>query len=940
MTLEYFGPNSGARVLIDYDPGLIEAAEARRLSHCLLFLLKNGVEDRGQPVGRLGLMAESERQHLLRAAAGTAVVLPQEATLASLCAEQAARTPVGTAVICGTETIDFATLHATATALALRLTAMGVGLDCVVGIALPRTIDLVVAILGVHKAGAAYLPLDPAYPEDRIAYILKDANAPVVISTSALAAKLPDTGAQTILMDLPMPDSPTGGVANLPRVRPDNLAYVIYTSGSTGRPKGVGVEHRNAVNLIHFGRSLIGEDELSGFLFSTSLNFDLSVYELFLPLAFGGRIIAVENLLEVATAPARDDVRLINSGPSSIDALFKMGGCPKNVRTVNVCGEALLRPVADRVFAFSPDIRLINFYGPTETTVYSTWSKVEREDRRTPAIGKGLWNTQVYVLDSELELLPAGTTGELCIGGAGVARGYLNRPDLTDERFAPNPFGAGRIYRTGDVVRLRSDGELEFLGRRDNQIKIHGVRIELGEIETHLAAVPGIAGAVAVVRQDKFGVSRLLAYAKATDNHNRPGFPTVEAQLARTLPRQLIPSGLIWLDSFPMTPNGKLDRRALPAPQEDMQTCEIVPPRNHLERQIARIWEELLERNGIGVHEEFFGAGGDSLMAVSLLLEIEKSFGVRLPFDTIYGQATIERLAQYLACAQEPAARSAIVPLQALGSKPPFFCVHGIGGEVLHLGLLAKHLGTDRPFLGIKAPDLRDAEPILSKVEHMASHYVDEVLAHQRSGPFHLGGLSFGALVAYEMAVQLQKRGHQIGLLVLLDQRRKGWTLEFHNFFPTIVNSMRNIAPWFRHDAAFYGPREFLRSIQRKLKVWGHRLGNAETVREPDVSIMLDLARYAPDRHDLFRVLYRALLAYQPQSFRGRAVVFRAEAQPILRLWDEPALGWSKLIHPQPAVRVTPGNHRNITAHPNVSYLAEQLRECLDEADLLPVQGS
>src|SRR6266851_5252229 len=505
------GASGGPELSVYYDPGLVEADEAQRFAECLLLLMTNGIGDIDQSIGSLPIISDDERRRLITEVNQTAADLPEDATLASLCANQAARTPGDIAILCETQTIDYATLHARASELGRRLVGMGVGVDSVVGIALPRSIELVIAVLAIHKAGGAYLPLDPAYPAERIAFIVGDARAAVIVTTEAAAARLPSTGSQLLLIDrlerdfVPGTELPDSG--DLPfrsSLRPDRLAYVIYTSGSTGRPKGVGVTHRNAVNLVLFARTLVDPEDLTGVLFSTSLNFDLSVYEIFLTLVFGGRLILVESLLEVATTPGRGEVRLINTVPSMIDALLKADRLPPRTRTINLCGEALLRTLADRIFAAAPGVRLINFYGPTETTVYSTWSRVDAKDRRAPAIGTGLWNTQVYVLDAGRELLPAGAKGELYIGGEGVARGYLNRADLTEDRFVANPFGDGRLYCTGDLVRWRPDGELEFLGRADTQIKINGIRIELGEIEAHLATVPGIAAAVAVVRPDKF----------------------------------------------------------------------------------------------------------------------------------------------------------------------------------------------------------------------------------------------------------------------------------------------------------------------------------------------------------------------------------------------------------------------------------------------------
>ena len=396
----------------------------------------------------------------------------------------------------------------------------------------------------------------------------------------------------------------------------------------------------------------------------------------------------------------------------------------------------------------------------------------------------------------------------------------------------------------------------------------------------------------------------------------------------------MIPTAHSWLEALPLTPNRKLDRRALPAPVDDSPIAENLPPRNELERVLTGIWRWLLRVERIGIRDDFFAIGGDSLKAVGLLLEIEKQVGIRLPFDAIYGDVTIERLAGLLGSAGSSASSGVVVPLQPHGAKTPFFCVHGIGGEVLHYTLLARLMGNERPFFGIKAPNLEDAKDILGTIETTAARYVKAILDHQPAGPYLIGGLSLGATIAYEIAQQLAQRGHKVGFLALMDQRRKGWALEFSNVVPTAVNFVRNIAPWLRHDVAHHGVREFRRNVRRKLLMWIRYLSRFGKVPlEPDVSIVLDLSRYAPDRHELFRVLYAALLAYRPKTYRGRAVVFRAAAQPVFRPWDEPALGWRDLISPAPEVRVVPGNHRTMISEPHVRALARALRQALDDAE-------
>ena len=398
VTIADTGPTRDLDVTIDTDPGLIPADMAARLASCVETLLLRGMEDPACPLASLPIMPEATRAQVLGFAAGETVALPEGATLATLCAAQAERTPDAIALISGEQQLSFATLHEQAARLARRLAALGVRPGVVVGIALPRTPTLVVAVLAVHKAGGAYLALDPSYPAERIRFIVADAAAPVILTNATLAPVFADSGAR-LLFDTEPTAEDTGMAEPVP-ARPGDLAYVLYTSGSTGRPKAVGIEHRNLINLISWGRSIVSDAELRGLLFSTSLNFDLSAFEMFLPLAFGGCMVLVENLLTLQSAPQREKVRLVNTGPSLLDALLRTGGLPPAVTTVILAGEKLSRRLATSVFDAAPGVRLLNCYGPTETTVYSSWAHIDPAAHSEPTIGRAIWNTTLHVLDS------------------------------------------------------------------------------------------------------------------------------------------------------------------------------------------------------------------------------------------------------------------------------------------------------------------------------------------------------------------------------------------------------------------------------------------------------------------------------------------------------------------------------------------------------------
>jgi amino acid adenylation domain-containing protein len=647
ITAFEYAADDAIHMVIAYDSGRIPSEEATRFLQCFQELLQRAPEAAEIAIGRLPMVPAEERAALMRRGQGQPVALPESATLPILLARQAARSPHATALVCGAERLTYAELHARADRLSRRLFALGVGPETLVGISLPRTIVLIVAILAVHKAGGAYLPLDPCYPQHRLVFMVEDSNTKIILTDAASAALLTRTGARLLLLDESQEDAREHSAFQLGNgVEPSDLAYVLYTSGSTGNPKGVAVTHGGVVNLVLSSRSIVSDEDLSGVLFATSLNFDISVYEIFLPLACGGAIIMVDDLFGLTTAPARDEVRIVNTVPSLMAALLKEGSLPVGVHLVNLVGEALPRALADRIFADQTDVRVFNLYGPTETTVYSTWSAVDRNDRRPPSIGVPLSNTEVYVLDEFLQPVPAGCIGELWIGGMGVSRGYLDRSELTRQRFIPNPFGEGRIYKTGDLGAWLSDGQLRFAGRIDHQVKIRGCRIELGEIESVLKLHPAVRDSVVVVRKDPSFEERLVAYVTPASSSAIP-INELRSLLKQRLPAYMVPSAFILLDAFPVTPNGKLDRNALLAPNlatpESLQSN--VAPRTPTEHWLAGIWCEVLNVKQVGVYDDFFECGGHSLLAMQVVARTLNALAVNLSLRTFFENPTISSLA-------------------------------------------------------------------------------------------------------------------------------------------------------------------------------------------------------------------------------------------------------------------------------------------------------
>ena len=607
-------------------------------------LLRSAAADPACAVHRLPLLTPAEQRRVLVEWNRTAIAYPPDPCLHDLFERQAARTPDAVALVWGEERWTYRRLNERANQIAHRLRRLGVKPETPVGLLAGRTAATIAGVLGILKAGGAYIPLDPAYPAERTAVMLEDSRAAVVVTDGPRGgsggASVLDLAAAAAELDREPVDDPLG--VSLPA----HLAYVIYTSGSTGRPKGVALEHRNAVNFVHWARDVFSPPELAGVLAATSLCFDLSVFEVFVPLSWGGTVILADNALHLPALPARDEVTLINTVPSAMTELLRLSAVPASVRTVNLAGEPVTPALVDRLYALPHLLKVHDLYGPTETTTYSTFALRHRGQPAT--IGRPLANTQVYLLDRNLELVPPGVPGEIGIAGAGVARGYLNQPVLTAQRFVPLPFDSAadaRLYRTGDLARQRTDGQLEFIGRIDHQVKIRGFRIELGEIESALRRQPGVRDCVVVVTEPSPGDRALAAYvggtARASDE------PAFRAALARQLPDYMVPATLVFLERLPLTPTGKVDRKALPAPEASAAPRRAggTAPRTVTEEVLAGIWSDVLRQPRVGVHDNFFELGGHSLLVTQALARIHQAFGVELPLRTAFESPTIAELA-------------------------------------------------------------------------------------------------------------------------------------------------------------------------------------------------------------------------------------------------------------------------------------------------------
>ncbi|HSS48303.1 MAG TPA: amino acid adenylation domain-containing protein, partial [Thermoanaerobaculia bacterium] len=604
------------------------------------------------------LLTAAEEQQVAAEWNDTAVEDPQGSEglcLHDLVAAQAARTPDAVAVVGERERITYRELMARAERLSGYLRGFSVGPEVRVGLCLERTPDLVAAILGILQTGAAYVPLDPAYPQERLELMLADSGAEMLVTEPALAGRFAFfEGAKVVIGQV----GPIGRI-EATQAAADNLAYVIYTSGSTGRPKGVGIAHRSAVALVRWALEAFPRADLEGVLAATSVCFDLSIFELFVPLATGGRVILAPSIVGLPQLAAMPEVTLITAVPSPMAAMVERP-LPAALRTVNLAGEALKPDLVARLYAHPQVERVVNLYGPSEDTTYSTWTVVPR-DAGLVTIGRPLAGRRARVLGRHGEAMPVGVPGELFLGGAGLARGYLEKPELTAERFVPDPFGppGSRLYRTGDLARLLPDGQIDFLGRLDHQVKLHGVRMELGEIEAALERHPAVRQAAAALRADGTAGARLVGYVvpeKPGDAgaENDPLPAELAAFLRGLLPGIMVPTAWMILPALPLSPNGKVDRRALPSPERSVPAGETAP-RNPMEERLAAVWREVLGLEALGVHDDFFALGGHSLLAVRAAFRTSEAFGVEVPVSALFQAPTVAALAEWLARARTEA---------------------------------------------------------------------------------------------------------------------------------------------------------------------------------------------------------------------------------------------------------------------------------------------
>lgn len=659
LKLEIVGKADGLSCLCEYSTALFDASTIRQMMGHLEVLLASVVANPDERISRLPLLTAAERHQLLVAWNNTQSDIPRDKCIHELFEAQVEQTPETVAVVFEDKQVTYSELNRRANQLAHRLRALGVRPEVRVGILIERSLEMVVGLLGILKAGGTYVPLDPSYPKERVAFMLEDAAVAVLVTQAGLVESIQAHHTQVVRLDADWKaiaeestENPASGVT------PENLAYVIYTSGSTGRPKGVQIAHNAVVNFLTAVRRQPGLTAQDVLLAITTLSFDIAGLELYLPLSVGARVVVASR--DVATDGTRlqellAGVTVMQATPATWRLLLEAGWQGSPQLKILCGGEALSRELADKLLDRSASVW--NMYGPTETTIWSTISKVEPEKGPVP-IGRPLANTHIYILDQQLQPVPRGVSGELYIGGDGLARGYLNRPELTAERFIPNPFSSepgARLYKTGDLTRYLPDGSIEYLGRLDHQVKIRGFRIELGEVEAVISEHPAVQTCVVLAREDVPSEKRLVAYLVAAQQGPPPSVSELRGYLKERLPDYMVPSVFVVLEKLPLTPNGKVDRRALPAP--DAARPELgaayVSPRSAVEEVIASIWAEALGIEKVGVADNFFELGGHSLLATQVVSRIEEAFAVEVSLRSLFESPTVAALVESMTATNE-----------------------------------------------------------------------------------------------------------------------------------------------------------------------------------------------------------------------------------------------------------------------------------------------
>ena len=923
-------------VSVFYNKHLFSDEFFARFQKHFITLLEAIAKDPAKSIGAYNILVTEEWDNIIRNFNNTVLPYPKEKTLHHIFEEQAAKTPDQVALIRGGKEMSYSALNKAANGLAHYLIKKGVVPEDNIGLLATRDFEMIIGMLAILKAGGAYVPIDPDYPVERQEYIFKQSMLKIVVADNDYPLRSVIGEGSFIKIDQDALANQQTGNPGL-KINSGQLAYTIYTSGSTGSPKGVMIEHHSAVNLIlwvndRFNISL--DDRL---LFITSMCFDLSVYDIFGMLAAGGTIVMAEKS-EIQDVKTLQDmlvqykITFWDSVPTTLDYLVRtleldnQTYCYDGLKTIFLSGDWIPVNLPDRIKAFFPNAQFVSLGGATEGTVWSNFFIVEQTLASWNSIpyGRPITNNFFYILNEHLQPVPMGTVGELYIGGVGVARGYAGDAEKTNFSFIPDPFhntAGGMMYRTGDLGRMMPDHHMEFIGRKDNQVKINGFRVELGEIESALNSSELILNAVVLAKNDKDGHKRLIAYVVSNDK--RFDREAVQTFLTSKLPDYMVPAIWMELESLPLTSNGKVDRNSLPYPENFLSSNKtaIQPSKPQVretltetENKLLQIWKECMGLTELDINGNFFELGGHSLVAVQILSRFRKVAGQEFQLSILFKYPTIKALAKFADTVQQEYNYKYLVPIKPAGSKNPLYIVHGDGLNVLNFNLLASAIDKEQPVFGLQAIGLDGKEEPSDNLVEIARCYMREIIQHNPEGPYILAGYSSGGYVAMEIRKQMVDLGRDVQMLIILDTDAE--KTEYKDWFSLLPKKARRHFPKFIQSYV-------TQSIQNMLKGKSPQL-LTKRGGETDSKDFYSLIKKIKRKHLV------AFRNYKLEPFEGKIYLYKAMISVHYVDYGK-FLGWERYARRGVELFNVPGDHFSMLLPPYVSDFATILQKNLDE---------
>lgn len=914
---------------MQYDIDLFKAETIRRFCTQFTTLVDAIVDDPEKCIGQIPFFTNTEREVILDDWSGHKNMDSTNSCIHKVFESQVLKAPESIAAICGDAQLTFRELNRRSNQLAHYLRKFNVGQDILVGLCGDRSLETMIAMLGILKTGAAYVPIVPTTQPERALFLIQEINPPVTICSQDFPGTLLSPPHHQIVLEKEWSRIAEEPEDNLTiAVHPDNLAYVMFTSGSTGQPKGVSIPHRAVVRLVK-NNNYVHLDSKEVLLQLAPLSFDASTFEIWGSFLNGAQLIILPRHLpkleELGETLRRHGITtlwltagLFHEMASIIPEAFHP------LRQLLTGGDVVSPNHVRRVLETVQDCTVINGYGPTENTTFTCTYSITSTSQvaETIPLGVPIARTQVYIFDPWIQPVPIGISGEIYTSGEGLARGYLNQPEITAETFTPHPYSGkpgDRLYKTGDLGRYRSDGTIEFLGRTDRQVKIRGFRVELKEIESVLLQHDNVKDA-AVISMKSSESKRLVGYIVVDQQKESPTAQKLRDFLKQKLPDYMIVSTFEFLNSLPLTESGKINYQALPTPTVVELEDFYVPARNPLEAQLTRVWEEALGKSPIGRNENFFHLGGDSLLAVRLFAKIEKIFGVSLPLSTLFQAPSIEELAMVLPEGQQLSSWTSLVPIQRRGSKPPIFFVHFVGGNVLGYSELSELLGQNQPFYGLQSVGLDGKEIPYERIEDMAAHYIQEILTIQPNGPFFLGGGCMGGIIAFEMAQQLVADGEKVAFLGMLET----WlpqSVGFHSYgFPMLRRLYIGILHQF-DILKNSGWQAWIEHLKQKIAALQDENSDTDIFRRDKSERNSDMVT---------ALNYQAFCKYKPKQYQGPVTYFLASDCDGVDEIEDPRLDWEEFcVNGFEVFRVDVGTAGELVKFPHVQVLANHLNVVL-----------